>query len=453
MVQKLKRERAAEALLELSESQWKSKDELLVKQLQLLRRTVNLAIREIPYYRQKFRDFGWDFRNKEFSYNDFLKIPILEKETIRDRVSEFLNPSYSGRVTQGSTSGSTGQSLSLYYSSEHESYSEAARWRAKSWWGIEPGSPHVTFWGRPYSGFKDRLKQSIKSYFMNNLLFSAFDLSEEKLENIWKKIGKFKPSVIYGYPSAIYPLSVYIKETKKPADKLNLKVIMTTAESINSQQRDLIEEVFDCKAANEYGCSETGGFVYECPEGRWHISSELTFIEFLNPDGYPVPPKSNGEIFVTHLRNHYMPLIRYRIGDFGSSLDEICSCGRKLPLMHVSVGKESDIINLSNGKKYSSEIFDYINLAIMKAHPDSIKQFRATQKKFDDFEIEIKTGSGSTKEAKALFESLLKKELGPEVQIHFRVVKEIEREPSGKLRYFISEVNKSDCQKPSIQIH
>jgi phenylacetate-CoA ligase len=440
LVQKIKGENASNVLIWLSKSQWLSRDELFDRQWKLVRKTVNNAARNVPHYQGILKDIAWDFKNKRFSYKDFLKIPLLEKETLRDRMSEILNPFYSGRITKGSTSGSTGTSLSLFYSSEHESYSEACRWRAKKWWKIEPGSPHVSIWGRPYSGHRDRITQCMKSYLMNNRLFSAFDLNEAALESIWKKIYRFKPAIIYGYPSGIYPLSVYIKENKKPADRLNLKVIMTTAESITSHQRKFIEEVFKCKTANEYGCSETGGFVYECPEGNWHISTELTFIEFLDSKGKPLPPESKGEIVVTHLRNHYMPLIRYRLGDFGASLADECSCGRQLPLMIISMGKESDIFNLSNGKEYSSEIFDYINLAIIKSYPESIKQFRAIQDDYDSFEIQIKPGKNGSKRAEALFERLLKDQLGPRIRIRFTAVNEIKREASGKLRYFISKV-------------
>jgi phenylacetate-CoA ligase len=443
-VQKLKRERAADALRELSESQWKSQDELLTKQWQLVKLTVNKAIREVPYYRQTLSRLGWDFSNKEFSYEDFLKIPKLEKETVRDRITELLNPNYRDRVTKGMTSGSTGQSLSLYYNSEHESYSEAARWRAKNWWGIKLGSPHVSIWGRPYSGYKDRLRQSIKSYLMNNLLFSAFDLTEEALENIWKKIYKFKPSIIYGYPSAIYALSVYIKENRKAVDRLDLKVIMTTAETITLQQRLLIENVFKCKTANEYGCSETGGFVYECPSGNWHISSELTFIEFLDHGGNPLSFGKTGEIFITHLRNRYMPLIRYRVGDMGAYLAEDCECQRGLPLMEVSVAKESDKVKLADGKCYSSEIFDYINLAVIKAFPSSVRQFRVIQKTFDFFHIELVPGNGSVDKAEKLLKNKMKKQFGGNINVNINRVSHIRRESSGKLRYFISEVNKDN---------
>jgi len=51
-------------------------------------------------------------------------------------------------------------------------------------------------------------------------------------------------------------------------------------------------------------------------------------------------------------------------------------------------------------------------------------------------------GSGPVDRAEQLFEQLMKKQLGKNIKIHFRRVPSIGREPSGKLRYFISEINK-----------
>lgn len=244
IAQKLKSQFAARAIKELDESQWKSPDELVANQWLLVKKTVNMAAKEIPFYHRSFAKAGWDFNNTDFSYEDFLSLPKVEKEDLRDHLSEFLNPKYSGRVTNGMTSGSTGNSLRLFYDIEQESYSEAGRWRAKEWWGIRPGSPHVSIWGRPFTGYKDELSQKVKSYLMNTLLFQAFDLTEKYFFKVWEKMSRFKPDIIYGYPSAIYPLAVYLEETKKGADKLGVKVIMITAESISTQQRDLIEDVF-----------------------------------------------------------------------------------------------------------------------------------------------------------------------------------------------------------------
>ncbi len=443
LVQKLKGEYVARAQKELSESQWQSQEELRSKQWNMVRRSVNKAAREVPYYRQTYTRIGWDFNNKEFSYEDFLNLPTIEKDTLRDQMSEFLNPQYHGRVTQGMTSGSTGKSLTLYYNSEHESYSEAARWRAKSWWGIEPGCPQVALWGRPYTGTKDRLGQQFKSYLMNSLLFSAFDIKEESLKQIWKKIYHFRPHILYGYPSAIVSLAHYLRKNRIHADKFGIKIIMITAESSSLDQRALMEEVFGCKTANEYGCSETGGFVYECPQRSLHISSELTFIEWLDEKGHPVVPGETGEIVLTHLRNDYMPLIRYRVGDRGSPLSGSCACGRGLPLMELSGAKESDIIRLANGKTYMSGDFLYINKAIMKAYPFSILQFRVVQKAIDFFQIEVVPGEGSVDEAEQLFKTLMKQQLGDNIQIHFIRVPHIKSDLTGKLRYFVSEINTS----------
>ena len=104
--QKLKRENAEEALKKLRISQWMSRDELYEMQWKLVRKTLNNGAREIPYYRQKFTDIGWDFSNKDFSYADFLKIPKLEKEIVRDQLRDLLFPGaplvgpYVGRCAQ-----------------------------------------------------------------------------------------------------------------------------------------------------------------------------------------------------------------------------------------------------------------------------------------------------------------------------------------------------------------
>ncbi|MFC1815926.1 phenylacetate--CoA ligase family protein [Thermodesulfobacteriota bacterium] len=440
LVQKIKGEYAARILGELSESQWKSQDELVASQWELVRKTVNKSVREVPYYQKICSRSGWDANNEKFSCDDFLNFPITEKESLRDQIKEILNPNYRGRVTRGKTSGSTGHSLKLFYNSEHESYSEAARWRAKYWWGVKLGFPQISIWGRPYTGCRDRFEQTVKSYLMNTRLFSAFDINDDHLSFIWEKISKFKPDIIYGYPSAIFPLSVFLKDNNKKAYQLGVKVIIITAESITTQQRKLIEEVFGCKTANEYGCSETGGFVYECPHGNWHISSEIEYVEFLDKDGKPVQQGQTGEIVITHLRNDYMPLIRYRVGDMGAPLSGVCDCGRGLPLMKVSVAKESDIFRLLHGQTFSSEIFDYINLAVIQAYPSSIRQFRVVQKKMDIFEVEVVLGSDTSGSGENLFKRLMEKQLGSKLQIYFRRVPALEREPTGKLRYFISEV-------------
>lgn len=138
-----------------------------------------------------------------------------------------------------------------------------------------------------------------------------------------------------------------------------------------------------------------------------------------------------------------MPLIRYRVEDIGSPLTGTGECGCNLPLMEVSIAKESDIIRLANGETYMSGDLLYINSSVMKTYPSSILQFRVTQKAIDLFEIEVVPGNGQVEKAEQIFKQLMEKQLGGNIQVHFKRVTSIEREPSGKLRHFIPEINKS----------
>ena len=425
----------------LSTSQWLSQDELLAEQWRSVAGTVNNALQRIPYYRRVCEEIGWDVDNLCFSADEFRDFPILHKQVVRDHISELVDPSYDGRVVAGRTSGSTGISLLVYYNNEHLSYIEAARMRAKCWWGIAPGEPHVTLWGRPYTSRLDRIAQKFKSYLMNNQLFSAFDLREESLSGVWNKLKRFKPVIIYGYPSVVYPLAVFLKENNISTDSLEIRVVLLTAESLTFQQRDLIEDVFRTKVANEYGCAETGGSVHECPSGSWHISTELTYIEFADDDGKPVPQGETGNLLLTQLTNKYMPLIRYKVGDLGAALAGTCACGRGLPMMKMTVAKESELIRVSNGDTYSSEILDYINLAVMKKFPSAILQFRVTQRTIHCFEVEVVTSQPVLHEALNLFSCLMRDQLGEDVEVKFKEVNEIPREVSGKLRYFVSRID------------
>jgi hypothetical protein len=112
--------------------------------------------------------------------------------------------------------------------------------------------------------------------------------------------------------------------------------------------------------------------------------------------------------------------------------------------MEVSVAKESDLIRLANGESYMSGDFLYINKVVMESYPSSILQYRVTQKALDLFEIETVPGTGQVDDAIKLFDNLMRKQLGNNIQIHHKRVNNIERESSGKLRYFISEINKNN---------
>ena len=390
----------------------------------------------IPYYRDRIS--SKDVK----SYEDFLKIPFLTKSDIQTNKKKLLNPNHKGRKWIGRTSGSTGLAIQFFVDNNYCSYDWASRWRARRWFDVNIGDREVALWGRPIHSKFARWWGGVKARLQNMLLLSAFDLTEENLDFYWEKIKKFQPSFLYGYSTVLTRLAQFIKEKEVSAEDLQVKAIFATGETLYQSSRKLLKSVFNCPVAIEYGCSEVGGFAYECPEGGLHISAENVFVEFLDEKGQPVKPGETGEVVVTGLTNFYMPFIRYKIGDLGSLKDEICPCGRGLPLMELDTSKLEDVILTSKGKVFSSKLFDYINLALMAKNIKGIRQFKVYQKSIDMFYVEVIKDTEFSNKAVEFFLQKMKEFVGENIKINIKFVSRIPREKTGKLRYFVSEIDR-----------
>ena len=436
--QLLKRERVKEYLGEMECSQWLPQEELERRQLKKLRGLLRYIAREVPYYREMFGEMGADPEEIKTGA-DLARLPVLTKDVIRERSDDLLDASYEGRVFTGKTSGSTGMALHLFSTPEYDSWDWASRWRARRWFSVDVGDREAAIWGRPVYSSLERYLGPIKARLRNVLLLSGFHLSEEVLHAYWKKIRAFRPSYIYGYASSIFELAQYVRETGEEAGEVGIKAVFSTAETLYEPQRELIESVFGCTVSNEYGCSETGAFAYECPYGNMHISSENVIVEFV-PGEYGSSVPGAGEITVTLLTNSYMPFVRYRIGDLGAPVDTACACGRTLPLMKLVATKVTDTVVNRQGRRFSSEIFDYINLGLVDKGIRGIKQFRVIQKRPEHFEVQVVKDTQFSEAPVRFFREKMVEFLGEEIVVDFVYVEHLSRDRTGKLRYFVSEI-------------
>ncbi len=82
--------------------------------------------------------------------------------------------------------------------------------------------------------------------------------------------------------------------------------------------REKIQQVFQCRVYDRYGSREFGDMVCENPnmDGLW-VAPWGCYLEVVDTHGQRLPDGVEGEILVTSLTNHAMPLIRYKIGDRG----------------------------------------------------------------------------------------------------------------------------------------
>jgi phenylacetate-CoA ligase len=136
-----------------------------------------------------------------------------------------------------------------------------------------------------------------------------------------------------------------------------------------------------------------------------------------------------------------MPLVRYQNGDVVVKESKVrCACGRHhdLPALSRIIGRSSDVLLRTDGQPAHWTVLYY---AIKEAFtPGMVTEHQAVQKAWDEIELKIVKGTDYQATAMEQFLTKLRSMLGQDLRVELRFVDEIERETSGKLRYFVSEI-------------
>ena len=269
----------------------------------------------------------------------------------------------------------------------------------------------------------------------NRSRLSAFQINERRLEEYYKKLLKLRPAYLYGYVSMISAFASYL-EKNNLSGLPGLRSVITTSEVLDDHSRNLIQNVLGVKVFNEYGCGEVGSIAHECEYGNLHIMAENVIIEIDVSDS---TDGVSGEIIVTDLHNHAMPLIRYRLGDYATLSNEECECGRGLPVIKSVHGRAYDMVIDPDGNRFHPEVLMYI-FEELKSSAAGIRQFQVIQKRTDSFLINIVPEMSYKSETEKDILNRIRDKIHPELSVHFCYVDEIMREKSGKLRVIKSEL-------------
>jgi phenylacetate-coenzyme A ligase PaaK-like adenylate-forming protein len=104
----------------LKESEYWDKERLEAFQVVQLKALLTHAARYVPYYQKIFSDYGFN-PGKMQCLNDIKPLPYLTKETVRDRIKDFVAENVSrGSLIKTTTSGSTGIPLVIYKTRESD---------------------------------------------------------------------------------------------------------------------------------------------------------------------------------------------------------------------------------------------------------------------------------------------------------------------------------------------
>jgi phenylacetate-CoA ligase len=413
----------------MERSQWLAPGALAELAWERLRRHLSWAYREVPYYTRLLDAHGLT-PARVTSPADFARIPCLTKADLQTHFAALSSRTPLPGVLRVATGGSTGAPVTVLVDRERTAFTDAARLRAHRWWRADVGVPEVVLWGSPHELGKQDLVRTVRDRLLNSTLLSAFDLGEPALARYAAEIRRRRPLKLFGYASALYRLAQYLERAGWQAEAGWPRVIFTTAEPLYDFQRALIQRVFGCPVANEYGCREGGLVANECPDGGLHVPAEGILVEVDAPAG-----SRRGEIVLTNFESWAMPIIRYRTGDIGELDDTPCRCGRGLPRLGRVDGRSTDMLVSASGK-----VMHALAVIYPLRETPGIREFQVVQKTLHDVRLRIVPDARYAEDAMAKTVTAVRRLFDDTADVTVELVTAIERPLSGKHRYVVSEL-------------
>lgn len=422
--------RAFDALAaEVRESQWWSESESRDFQSRRLRALVESAVRDVPFYRRRYRSLGLDFGNLEFP-QAITRLPLLSKDEVRAGGDSLVSGRKRGPLFTGSTSGTTGAPLTLRQDLAAINRENAFVWRQLAWAGLRPGDRRAWIRGDMIVPSAQRRPPYWRwNRAENMMMFSSYHLSSGAARSYVDALVSVDPVVIQAYPSSVGFLAAWMLGNGVHYRGRSLRGIVTSSETLQETQRLEIEKAFGCRVFDWYGQFERVAAIGTCGYGRHHLLTDYSFVELL--------PSEDGlfELVGTGFNNLAMPLIRYRCGDFvrPAAPGSRCGCGRSFPLIESIVGRMDDSIRLKDGRSVGR--LDHLFKGV-----EGILEAQIRQHRLDALTILVVPSTTFNDRTREALRSNVRHRLGDEIDLEIRPVDAIPRTGNGKFRGVVCDV-------------
>lgn len=424
-------------LVEIEPIQYWSTSKIQELQLKRLKTLVNHGYKHTEYYK-RILDSHQIHPNDIQILSDIQYLPLLTKKVIQDHLDELVSDHLpENELVQDASGGSTGEPTIYYKDKARNNLRRADQIRHDRWSGWNIGDRSALIWGanRDLNVNGSYREQFISRFIERRWELNAFDMSKKDMEIYTRKLQKIQPRMILGYASALSHYALYLQENQ-PDHKIRPHGVISAAETLSDEQRNLIEQVFQTKVLNRYGSREVGLIASECKhQNGLHINADNVLVEVVN-NGKPVSVGELGDIVVTDLWNYGMPFIRYKMEDVGSLKTQPCSCGRGLPLMGSVKGRTGDFFVSKDGSRIHGEYFTHLFY-----HQPEISKFQIIQESLTDIQLKIvETPQAVNRDYLVKIEQQTKETLGSQIKLDVHFVNEIPPTASGKSRFTISKI-------------
>jgi phenylacetate-CoA ligase len=416
-----------------------TREEASSRSLDRLRRLLAHAYRTSTYYRRTWDSIGFD-PTVQFAIEDLPRLPFLTKDILKSQKADLLSGAFQADDLELSqTGGTTGTQTSFYLDRKCRASRFGRQWGILELCGYRPGMRRALLWGvrddLPPPGVRRTFTQGLRHYASSDEVLYCGAMNAALLGEYYRRLTRFRPAVIYGYPSALVQLARFVQDERLAP--LRASTVIATAEYLSDAARRQLTQAFGAPVFNLYCTREHGCIGFECARHEgFHVDVGSVHLEIIN-DGRPAERGEAGEIVVTDLLNYGMPFIRSQIKDLGAWSAEPCLCGSPLPLLERLDGRPSDLLYKADGTTMPGL------LATDVCHDiPSIRFLQFVQERIGEVDLRLVVTDGFTEEVRLRVLTEVREVLGSGIAINIKLVDDIERSPrSGKAQEVISSVD------------
>ena len=332
-----------------------SKDEREELQLKKLQNVVKWAYETVPHYQKRFDGLGIkpeDIKTLE----DIQKLPFTSKDDLRDAYPFGMFAVPRREIVEVHTSsGTTGKpTVSGYTKKDIEIWSEVMA-RGLTMFGASEDDiiQNTHGYGLFTGGFGVH-------YGAQNIGATVIPISTGQTRRQIEIMKDFGTTILIVTPSYGLYLAEVAEEEGLDNNEMKLKAVGFGAEMWTEEMRQEIQRRFNAPAYNIYGLTEIigPGVALECPvQDGLHVMEDHFYPEIINSETMEVLSEGEkGELVLTTLTRHGMPIIRFRTKDITTLRSGTCPCGRTMIKMDRITGRTDDMLKIRGVAVFPSQI-------------------------------------------------------------------------------------------------
>lgn len=332
-----------------------SRAELDQVQVERLQATINRAVNNVPFYRDRFDTLGISPETIR-TRAGLAAIPFTTRgDLVANQPYGFFAVSLRDIRRIHSSSGTTGRPVVVGYTANDKNHWQEVLARILRAIGID--SVDIVQISFAYGLFSGGFGLDMGA---EHIGATVIPVSVGTVAQQVRIMRDYHTTCLFSTPSYAVQIASHLAEQGIPRNELTLRRGLFGAEPWGEDIRHRIEEGLGIEAYDIYGISELmgPGVAGECDrKNGLHIWEDHFFPEIVDPDtGAQLEPGAEGELVITTLTREAMPLIRYRTGDITTLDVDPCPCGRNHARLRRIKSRITDLLIVRGVNVYRHDI-------------------------------------------------------------------------------------------------